>query len=94
MTKTLNITNGDIAVTIMRQADISGDFLPWRDVLHDGPVPGGLSLEALSEIRTDFIVSQGWGEEDRPIDVRKKSGTKNSIKSILLFRFAFILSSL
>ena len=62
MTNILNITNGDSAVTIMREAEIPGDFLPWRDVLHDGPVPGGLSLEALSEVRADFIASQGWGE--------------------------------
>ncbi len=58
----LNITNGDSAVSIMQQAEIPGVFLPWRDVLHDGPVPAGLSLEALSEVRAKFIAEQGWGE--------------------------------
>ncbi|MEN8167140.1 MAG: hypothetical protein ABFR65_06625 [Pseudomonadota bacterium] len=57
----LNITNGDSAVGIMQQAGIPGDFLPWRDVLHDGPVPDGLSLEELSQVRADFIVERGWG---------------------------------
>ena len=61
MKKVLNITNGDSAVEIMEKAGIPGDFLPWRDVLHDGPVPEGLSLEALSEVRAKFIIDQGWG---------------------------------
>lgn len=35
----LNITNGDSAVEIMKAAKSEGVFLPWQDVLHDGPVP-------------------------------------------------------
>lgn len=62
MTKTLNITNGDSTVEIMKQAGIPGEFVPWRDVLHDGPVPSKLSLAELSEVRAQFIVDQGWGE--------------------------------
>jgi len=47
MRNILNITNGDCAVEIMKKADIPGTFLPWQDVLHDGPVPERLSLEEL-----------------------------------------------
>lgn len=61
MDKILNITNGDCAVDIMKQANIPGSFLPWRDVLHNGPVPKGLSLEQLSDVRAQFIIDQGWG---------------------------------
>ena len=61
MTTILNITNGDSTIKIMEQAHIEGDFLPWRDVLHDGPVPAELSLEALSAVRADFIIDRGWG---------------------------------
>ncbi len=57
----LNITNGDCAVEVMKKAGIPGVFLPWRDVLHDGPVPQGLSLEELSQVRAKFIISRGWG---------------------------------
>ncbi len=64
MSKILNITNGDCAVDIMKQAGISGDFLPWRDVLHDGPVISNFPLEALSELRAKFISNRGWGEFD------------------------------
>lgn len=60
----LHITNGDCAVKVMQKANLSGEFLPWRDVLHDGPVPAGLSLEALSKIRSSFITECGWGDAD------------------------------
>ncbi len=65
MENILNITNGDCAVEVMKKAGISGVFLPWRDVLHDGPVPQGLSLEALSRVRAKFIISRGWGTPEK-----------------------------
>ena len=61
MERILNITNGDSAVNIMKQAGVPGTFLPWRDVLHDGLVPAGLSLEDLSMVRASFIANRGWG---------------------------------
>lgn len=60
----LNITNGDNAIKVMKEAGIPGRFFPWRDVLHDGPVPADLSLEQLSEVRARFIIEQGWGKPD------------------------------
>ena len=59
MPRVLHITNGDSAVGLMREGGISGDILPWRDVLHDGPVPGGLDLEALSRVRARFLADRG-----------------------------------
>ena len=58
----LHITNGDCAVAILSRA-VSGTFLPWRDVLHDGPVRAGLSLEALSAERARFIEEAGWSSD-------------------------------
>ncbi|MGB0721755.1 MAG: hypothetical protein ACPGU7_05090 [Gammaproteobacteria bacterium] len=58
----LHITNGDCAAGVLRAAGVEGDILPWRDVLHDGPVPAGLDLEALSRRRAGFIVGRGWGD--------------------------------
>ena len=55
----LHITNGDCAVAVIRQV-VQGPILPWRDVLHEGPVRAGLSLEELSRERADFIVACGW----------------------------------
>jgi hypothetical protein len=56
----LHITNGDCAVAVLSQV-VSGSILPWRDVLHEGPVRQGLSLEELSRERAAFIASAGWG---------------------------------
>ena len=61
MERLLNITNGDSTVNNMKQAGITGMLLPWRDALHDGPVPGGISLEELSMVRARFIAGRGWG---------------------------------
>jgi len=57
----LHITNGDSAGGTLRQAGLPGDVLPWRDLLHEGPVPAGLPLDRLSEARARFIAAQGWG---------------------------------
>jgi len=56
----LHITNGDSAVAVLARA-VEGDFLPWRDVLHEGPVHAGLPLDVLSHPRAAFIASAGWG---------------------------------
>ena len=53
----LHITNGDCAVAVLSRA-VSGTFLPWRDVLHEGPVRAGLSLEQLSAERARFMSIQ------------------------------------
>lgn len=58
----LNITNGDSAVQVMKAGDIPGTFLSWRDVLHEGPVPAEISLDALSDVRAKFIAERGWGD--------------------------------
>ena len=56
----LHITNGDCAVAVLSQV-VQGPILPWRDVLHEGPVRAGLSLEELSAERARFIADAGWG---------------------------------
>jgi len=58
----LHITNGDMAVGVLRAGELPGAYLPWRDVLHEGPVPAGLSLDKLSRVRVEFIVACGWGK--------------------------------
>ncbi len=55
----LHITNGDCAVAVLSRA-VQGAFLPWQDVLHEGPVHAGIPLEDLSRRRAAFIASAGW----------------------------------
>ncbi len=65
MLKILNIVNGNVTIEIMKKANINGDFLPWYDFLHEGPVPKNLSLDKLSDIRANFIHKQGFGSLEK-----------------------------
>ncbi len=60
----LHITNGDAAVSRIRATGLEGECLAWRDVLHEGPVPAGLSLEQLRPLRACFIADQGWADDE------------------------------
>jgi len=62
LTQRLNITNGDSAAGTLSEAGIEGKIIPWRDVLHEGPVDSSLSLEELSKERAAFIAEQGWDD--------------------------------
>lgn len=57
----LHITNGDSVVQGLRAAGLPGEFLAWRDPLHDGPVPATDSLPQLSAIRAQALAGFGWG---------------------------------
>ncbi len=48
----------------MAEAGIVGTIVPWRDVLHEGPVTGDLDLEGLRPIRARFLSDTGWGKYD------------------------------
>jgi hypothetical protein len=63
----LHITNGDSAGHGIAQSGISGTVLPWRDVLHEGPVPAGLSLREMRETRARFLADRGWATYDRAL---------------------------
>jgi hypothetical protein len=56
----LLVTNGDSAAERIEEAGLAGELLPWRDVLHEGPVPAGLSDSELGEVRGRFLADRGW----------------------------------
>lgn len=60
----LHVTNGDAAAGVIQASGVGGEVLPWRDVLHDGPVPAGLPPRELSTVRAEFIAGSGWGAPD------------------------------
>ncbi len=60
----LHVTNGDCAVAVLRAAGMRGDLLPWRDVLHEGPVDPTLSPADLSALRARFIADSGWASHE------------------------------
>ena len=55
---TLHITNGDAVVYLFKKAGVVGPHVPWRDVLHEGPVPAGATLEQLSRVRGEYLASR------------------------------------
>ena len=63
-TADLIITNGDAADELLRRTLPGVEILPWRDVLHEGPVPLTATLPELTEIRAAYLAERGWG--DRP----------------------------
>ncbi len=72
----LHVTNGDSAADLILRSGIGGSVLPWRDVLHIGPVPGKLSIRELSEKRAAFLASLGWGiREELAQSLRLRNST-------------------
>ena len=61
---TLHVTNGDSVAGTLQQIVPGGEaVLPWRDVLHDGPVPGGIDADALRVTRAKFLAER-WTTYD------------------------------
>jgi redox-sensitive transcriptional activator SoxR len=56
----LHVTNGDSAGNTLRRTSIGGAVLPWRDALHEGPVPA-LPRPELLRTRACFLADCGWG---------------------------------
>ncbi|MBV6434245.1 MAG: hypothetical protein IANPNBLG_04490 [Bryobacteraceae bacterium] len=56
----LHITNGDSVIASLEEVSMPGEFLSWRDILHEGPAPGTRTIEELSDIRARFVADSGW----------------------------------
>lgn len=60
----LHVTNGDLAAGKIEAVAAPGEpVLPWRDILHEGPVRGGLGLGALSLERGRYLARRFGLEE-------------------------------
>ena len=55
----LHLTNGDSTVYSLRDGGMHGDIVPWRDILHEGPVPADLPADELDECRARFLAGLG-----------------------------------
>ena len=55
MSRFLHVANGSSTTRTIAEAGIPGLLSIWADPLHDGPVPGDLSDEALLEVRARFL---------------------------------------
>ena len=57
----LHVTNGDSVISTWKKAGLLGTHVAWADVLHEGPVPAGLTLEQLSRVRAEYLAKRGYG---------------------------------
>lgn len=51
----LHIVNGDSTADLLKQTDVEGECLSWREALIEGPAPQGLSEEDWHAVRADFL---------------------------------------
>ena len=66
----LHVTNGDATVPGLRGTGHAERIIPWRDVLHEGPVPD-VPDEELRRIRAAFLGGEAAGllaERDRTLE--------------------------
>lgn len=60
--RVLHVTNGDSVSGTLQESGVVGQVLSWRDVLYDGPVPGGLTPQGLRRVRAEHLASRYNGE--------------------------------
>ena len=58
----LHVANGHSTTALIRRAGLEGDLSIWADVLHEGPVPGAISYEALRDVRAAYLAEAFAGE--------------------------------
>lgn len=55
-------TNGDSASSKIEELQLADKVVPWRDILHEGPVEGHMPLAKRSEARAKFILEFDGGD--------------------------------
>ena len=56
----LHVTNGSVALSRIHDLGLPGAVVPWDDVLHEGPVPGGLAPARLRRCGPSSAID--WGD--------------------------------
>ena len=57
----LHVTNGSVFLSRLHDLGVPGQIVPWDDVLHEGPVPAGLTPLELRRRRAEFLAID-WGD--------------------------------
>jgi hypothetical protein len=71
---TLHLTNGDATVPGLRATGLAGTIQPWRDVLHEGPVPDVPDAD-LRRIRRRFLEERGAADVGAAIEFSERDQT-------------------
>lgn len=51
----LIITNGDTAAELLAASGLEGRIVPWRDILHEGPLLPSSTLRTFSDLRARYL---------------------------------------
>ena len=71
---TMHVTNGDATVAPLRGTGLAHTILPWRDVLHEGPVPD-LPDDELRRIRSAFLAGRGASDVGTAAEFEQRDRT-------------------
>jgi hypothetical protein len=76
----LIVTNGDHAATALSAHFPDAEILIWRDVLIEGPVPGGIDDNELASVRAHYI-EEAFGMHDVRADLARRDERFNAISA-------------
>jgi hypothetical protein len=80
----LHVTNGDSVVSTMCKTSLGGTVLPWRDVLHEGPLV--YDAEESRRTRAAFLSACGWEDEDTIVaDFERRDAELSAAKHVVLW---------
>jgi hypothetical protein len=66
----LHVTNGESVS--LAATGLGGEILPWLDVLHEGPVPAGITDDELRRVRSLFLDSEWAGQRSAANDLARR----------------------
>lgn len=79
----LHIANGHSLTALISRAGIPGTLSVWSDVLHDGPVPGGISDEELTLVRAKYLAGTDASPDEVLTELR---GWEQAIERLSEFK--------
>ena len=78
----LHVTNGDVVAGLIDAEPV----LAWRDVLHEGPVPGSLSPAGLRVVRARFLAECSWLDYEQALaDMRDRDEALRDAGELVLW---------
>jgi hypothetical protein len=82
--RVLHVTNGDGAAAKLRGV-VDGEVLPWRDALHDGPVPP-VAPDELRAVRARHLAARFGVDERRALaDMEARDGALLGAERVVLW---------
>src|SRR6267378_3003024 len=79
----LHVTNG--SSVSLAATGLGGEVLTWLDVLHEGPVPAGISDDELRRVRGLFLDSEWPGYASAAADLARRDQTLAAHDEVVLW---------